>query len=503
MGLDSALSIASSGLANINAQFATISHNVANAATPGYAVEIGNQQAITADGVGMGVRTAPTALQIDRALQTAVTQQNATVTGLQTNQAALQTIDILLGTPGAGTDLGSLLGNMQAGFSALLTDPSNRAQQSSVVSAAATLANGINTLSAAYMAQRQSAQNDLGSAVATMSSTLQTIGRLSDRIIGLKPTGQGVADLENQRNAAVQSLSNLMDIKPVEQPSGDLAIFTSGGLMLPTRGGDHQFTLLGGSTAPGSFYPGGGIFGISLNGTDVTTQMTGGRIGADITLRDTTMPTGQAELDEFAQTLSTRFAGQGLKLFTDPTGNIPSGGGPPVQTGYVGYASTIQVNPTVLVNPSLVRDGTNATPGGFTPNPPGGPAGFTALITNVINYTFGTQSSPGSAQPAMNTTGLGADGRLNASFNASGDSLSDFANQLVSSQSQQSGMTTDRLNSEQAMLSTLNGKVASVSGVNMDTEMSLMLGLQHAYSANARVIAAIQSMFAQLLQTVQ
>jgi flagellar hook-associated protein FlgK len=30
-----------------------------------------------------------------------------------------------------------------------------------------------------------------------------------------------------------------------------------------------------------------------------------------------------------------------------------------------------------------------------------------------------------------------------------------------------------------------------------------MLSLQNAYSANARVIAAIQSMFAQLLQAVQ
>jgi len=55
MGLDSALSIATGGLANINARFALISQNVANAATPSYAVEVGTQQALTADGVGMGV----------------------------------------------------------------------------------------------------------------------------------------------------------------------------------------------------------------------------------------------------------------------------------------------------------------------------------------------------------------------------------------------------------------------------------------------------------------
>ena len=69
MSLNSALSIAAGGLANINAQFALISQNVANAATPGYAVETSNQQALTADGVGMGVLTGPATLQIDQALQ--------------------------------------------------------------------------------------------------------------------------------------------------------------------------------------------------------------------------------------------------------------------------------------------------------------------------------------------------------------------------------------------------------------------------------------------------
>ena len=57
MSLNSALSIASGGLANINAQFALISQNVANAATPGYAVEVGNQQDVTSDGVALGVQT--------------------------------------------------------------------------------------------------------------------------------------------------------------------------------------------------------------------------------------------------------------------------------------------------------------------------------------------------------------------------------------------------------------------------------------------------------------
>lgn len=505
MSLNASLSIASGGLANINAQFALISQNVANAATPGYAVEVSGQQSLTADGVGLGVHTTPATLQIDQALQSSVVQQNATVAGLQTTQTSLQAIDTVLGTPGSGNDIGSLLGNLQNSFSTLLTDPSNQAQQSAVVQSATNLAQGINTLSNTYSAQRQAAQNNLQTAVTTLNSTLATIGQLSDQIIAMKPTPQGTADLENQRNQAVNTLSQFLNVKTVEQPNGDLLLFTSTGLSLPTRDGTSPFSMPSSSTPAGSYYPGGGIPGITLGGVDVTNQIGGGQIGADITLRDTTLPTGQGELDEFSQGLSSRFAAQGLTLFTDPTGNVPAGGGTPAQAGYVGYAGTIQVNAAVSADPSLVRDGTAAATAatGFAPNPQGGPAGFTSLISNVISYTFGTQSSSGIAQSVMNTSGLGANGSLAAPFDAAGAALSDYATNLVSSQSQQSATTTSNLKTEQALQTSLNTKVTAVSGVNMDTELSQMLTLQNAYGANARVMAGVQSMFTALLQAVQ
>jgi flagellar hook-associated protein 1 FlgK len=275
---------------------------------------------------------------------------------------------------------------------------------------------------------------------------------------------------------------------------------------LPTRDSGTPFALASTATPVGLYYPGGGIPGVTLDGVDVTSQLSGGQIGANLTLRDSTMPAYQAQLDEFAQGLSSRFGAQGLTLFTDATGNAPTGGGTPAQSSYVGYAAAIQVNPAVLATPSQVRDGTAPdpnNPGPFTPNPPGGPAGFTTLISNVINFAMGNQSASGVAQPALNTSGLGAAGNLSAPFIATGDSLSDFATSLVAAQAQQSATTTSNLATEQALQTSLNAKITSVSGVNMDTEMSQMLTLQTAYSANARVIASVQSMYAQLLQAVQ
>ena len=115
----------------------------------------------------------------------------------------------------------------------------------------------------------------------------------------------------------------------------------------------------GANVQPGTYYPAAASTAITLGGTDVTGQLRGGQIGANIALRDTTLPTDQAELDEFAQNLASRFDAQGLTLFTDPAGNVPAQSAPPlpVQSSYVGFAGTIQVNPAVQAKPSLVRDG--------------------------------------------------------------------------------------------------------------------------------------------------
>jgi flagellar hook-associated protein 1 FlgK len=284
-----------------------------------------------------------------------------------------------------------------------------------------------------------------------------------------------------------------------------MLITTAGGAALPIHGSADPLSTGTANVQPGTSYPGGGIPAITLDGADVTGQLTGGQLGANITLRDTTLPTYQAELDEFSQNLASRFSTQGLTLFSDPTGNVPAGGGSPVQSGYVGFASEIQVNPAVQASPSLVRDGTNAsTPPAavFTPNPAGGPAGFSALIDNVLTYTLGADAADGVPQPPSNTTELGPSGTLNAPY-ATPATLGDEATNLVASQAQDSANTTSQLSTEQAVQTTLNNTLSASTGVNMDTEMSLMIQLQNAYGANAKVIAAVQSMWTQLIGAVQ
>ncbi len=507
MNLDAALAIASGGLANITRELDVVSQNVANAGTPGYAREVASQQSITAGGVGMGVRTLPTQRQTDDLLQAGLLAQNAAVSGLTTRQTALQAIDQVQGTPGQGNDLASLLGKLQDAFSSLSGSPDSQSGQQQVVIAAQTLATGINNLASAYGTQRQGAQDVVVSDVATANATLGTIASLSDRIVALKAAGQGTADLENQRDAALTTLSNLIDVKSLAQPNGDMLLITSGGLNLPIHGAANPLAISSATIGADAYYPGGGVPALTLNGIDVTRQVAGGTIGANLALRDNTLPTDQAELDEFAQNLASRLDSQGLRLFTDPTGAVPAGGGTPVQSGYVGFADIIQVNTAVAASPSLVRDGTQTVagsptgPSAFTPNPAGGPAGFATMINRVLDYAFGTEAQSGVMQPASNTAGLGPAGNLAAPY-AAPATLSAIATALVASQSQDSAATTAQLGTEQAVQTSLSSKLSAETGVSIDTEMSNMIQLQNAYGANAKIITAAQAMWTQLLQSV-
>jgi flagellar hook-associated protein 1 FlgK len=502
--LNGAFSAAASGLANVTRDLAVVSQNVSNANTPGYTREIATQTSLSAGGAGMGVKTGIVTRADTAEAQSLVLTQNAAVAALQTRQTALQAIDAVQGTPGQGTDLSSLLGNLQDSFSSLATDPSNQTQQSQVADAASIVAGKLNTLSTSVQQQRKAAQDGVVSGVAALNASLAQIGTLSQQIVQLKSLGQSTADLENQRDAAISTVSGLADFSFFTQSNGDMLATTPSGLSIPLHGAQPPFSVASATMGASSVYP-GTVPAVTLNGADVTTQIAGGAIGANITLRDQTLPGYQAQLDEFAESLSTRFDQQGLTLFTQPNGTLPPTGGSPAQSGYLGYAGTIQLNPAVSTMPSLIRDGTSVVAGSatgasaFTPNPAGGAAGFSTLISRVLTYTFGNQVQSGMPQAAPATTGLGAAGTISAPYTAPA-TLADFATSVVAAQASDSNATTSELTTAQSAQTSLAANLASVGAVSIDQEMSHMIELQTAYGANAKIVSAVQAMWNQLLQ---
>ena len=68
MSLDAALHVASSGLDSINRRLALVSHNVANADTPGYTRKAVPREALSVGDQPMGLRTAEARRDVDAAL---------------------------------------------------------------------------------------------------------------------------------------------------------------------------------------------------------------------------------------------------------------------------------------------------------------------------------------------------------------------------------------------------------------------------------------------------
>ena len=455
MPLDSVLNSSASGLDSVSRRIATVSQNVANAGTAGYVRQTVAVNSLAAAGQSMGVRTGVATRSVDERLQADALAAAAIVVGQQTQSDALASIDAASGTPGSGFDLPGLLGTLRDAFTRLQSDPANAAQQRAVVNGADALARGVNTLAKAVSDARQSAQDSAVSDVAAANSALRDVGTLSDRIIAAKNGGQSTADLEDQRDRSIRTLSDLTGARVLRQANGD-ALAMAAGLELPLRSATGPFALTAATLAPDT--PAAAVPQLSLDGVPVAGQSVGGRIGANLALRDGTLPALQGQVDQFAQLLAARFSLQGITLFTGADGTVPA-----VPTA--GFAQGVQVSAAAVATPSVTRDGTG----------PAGAAGSTALINNVLDRVLG--STPGS--------------------------LVATASALVS---QNAGLAADaagKLATGQAVQASLDKKLADGTGVSIDTETADLIRLQNAYAANAKVITAAQAMWTQLLDSVR
>ena len=137
----------------------------------------------------------------------------------------------------------------------------------------------------------------------------------------------------------------------------------------------------------------------------------------------------------------------------------------------------------------------------FTPNPTGGPVGFSTLISRVLNNALGTSIQTGVAQPAASTTGLGVNGTLSAPYGGSND-LGTLATALTSSQAQTIADATTEQSTQTAIQTSLQGSLTTSSGVSVDDQMASVVALQNAYEANAKVVTAVQTMFTALLTAI-
>lgn len=165
-----------------------------------------------------------------------------------------------------------------------------------------------------------------------------------------------------------------------------------------------------------------------------------------------------------------------VALFTD-TGSAYTGAISGSGSQITGLAGRLTVNSALLNDPSkLVLYGPTTAAGDTTR--------VDFIMSQLTKATF--QYTP-------------SDGVGSASAPFKGTLLS-YMQQFTSAQGAQASAAKQLASGQDVVLATLQEKMTTSSGVNIDDEMAHLLSLQNAYSANARVMSTVNDMYKTLMQ---
>lgn len=151
-----------------------------------------------------------------------------------------------------------------------------------------------------------------------------------------------------------------------------------------------------------------------------------------------------------------------------------------------GIVSQVGLRSDIINDPSLISRGSFNSAPAPAPGDIGLTTGDKSTVQNLANLF--------NAKLSYDPTNMLA---------ASTSTFSQYATEILALNSAQANSTSDELGSRQILVDNLESKTASVSGVNLDEELSLMIVLENAYSASARVITTSQNMFEMLTNMIR
>ena len=351
MSLNSAALIAFSGLSAAQVQISIASSNISNADTTGYTEEVANQVSTVTAGAGSGVEITGISTNVDKLLLKSLIGATSDLGSADATNNYLTELEELYGTVDGsstsdstttGTSLANTLASFESALSSLSATPSSSSLQSSALDALNEVTTQLNETSSGIQSLRSNADQDIASSVKSVNTDLQQIASLNAEIKQEAAAGQSTADLEDQRNTALQDIASNMNISYYTTSSGDLQVYTASGQALVDSSGAHTISYTAASDVTSSTtYASGGFSGITVNGVDITSQISSGKIGALITLRDKTLPAAQSQLDELAQQLTSS-----LNAVSNQGTSVPP---PPTLTGATSVTSGTALSATGTV----------------------------------------------------------------------------------------------------------------------------------------------------------
>ena len=615
MGLSSALAIAMSGLSANQAALSITSSNIANSQTTGYVAEKTNTTEISSGTYGNSVQVTGVNRDLDLFIQSQL--RTETSGGAYADQMSniLNQLQSVYGTPGGAGSIETALSNFTSALQAISTSSGTSSSQSAALAAAQNLAQSLNSTTQGIQALRTNVNQDIGNCVTQANAAMSTIANINSQLQGMSPNDPTAATLEDQRDTAINTLSQLMDVQTVTN-GNQVNVLTGNGVQLVSGGVASTMSFSSpGQLNANSLYStdpsqsGVGSLTIALPGGSATDMVaskaiSSGQIAADLNLRDNVLVQAQTQVDQLAATISSSMSdtttagtavtgppagfsldtsamqpGNTINLsYTDATGvqhqlqivdvsdssvlplkNAPNANPQVLGVNFSGGMSSVvsQLNAALnangiqFSNPSgntlnvvgagnatlnaasttttatQLQDGSSALPL-FTDGTSLYTGAVTAAGSQMTGYAGRITVNPAllsnpSALSIYNTSPQTAAGDTtrsdylfnqlsNATFSYSpqtglgsaatpfNGTITSYLQQFLSQQGAAATQATNLQQGQDVVVSTLQQKFNSTSGVNLDTEMSNLIQLQNAYAANAHVMSVIQSMMNTLLQ---
>jgi flagellar hook-associated protein 1 FlgK len=310
LALNGILSSALTTLQTNTSALRVVSHNIANVNTANYARREVNFGTLGAAGLPVGV----TIDDIQRASDKFLTQETLGATSsaamYDSQASAFDQINALLGSPGDGTALTSKLSNINSALGQAALAPTTASSQNSVVSSMRSLASTISTLSDSLGSIATQTDSQISTSVDTCNSAIKQIYDYNVLIKSAKLQGNTDTTYLDQRDSALYTLAQQIDVRVANQSDGSMLVTTQDGVSLVSDS-YAQLSYTGGQN--GNYSPVmvqsiAPATGAAIGAAQTLDQhLGGGTIRGLIDMRDSTLSNLRNELGAFAQGVAVAF----------------------------------------------------------------------------------------------------------------------------------------------------------------------------------------------------
>ena len=395
MSLELTLQSAISGMQTSKASLQTISNNIANVNTEGYTRKIIDQKSRVFDGKGYGVEIGAISRQVNQAVLKQLRGEMGSLENIIAKQDYLTQLNSFFGTPADNNSISHKIGDLGAHFNNLAISPEVSANHFLTVNSAEDTALSLRRMSDEVQYLRSTANSKIKETVTKANKLLDEIVDTNTSIMTAVASKMPTAELEDQRDKSLNSLSEIMDITYFEQNDGSYSVYAGNGQTLVTRKAQYlsyitpaimtaklEYTptsAINYSGPSNSDYPIGGIPGVFVGevsaSNDITSGIKDGLLKGLIDIRDHDLKAVQNQLDELAEKLKVEIN----KAHNKGTGFPP----PQVLTGDNFIQGTTDINAsTGLVVISVVDKSGNKVETEYIDLAEAGITNVTTLLAN-------------------------------------------------------------------------------------------------------------------------